>query len=189
MILMRHGESEFNVVYKKTRVDPGIRDPKLTENGRKQVAAAVPYLTDRPIERILTSPYTRALQTAAIVAERIGVTVHVDPRIGERAAFACDVGTIGSDLRIQWPELQLDHIEEQWWPTPIESEEELDERCLHFRRTQSQSETWRRTLVVSHWGFIRGLTGHTVDNAQLVEFDPLDSHPGGGAVVPMEFPC
>ena len=51
MILMRHGESEFNVVYKKTRVDPGIRDPKPTDAGRKQVADAVRYLMDRPIEQ------------------------------------------------------------------------------------------------------------------------------------------
>ena len=189
MILMRHGESEFNVVYKKTRVDPGIRDPKLTDAGRKQVTDAVRYLAGRPIERILTSPYTRALQTASIVAESLRVAVHVDPRIGERAAFACDIGTPGAELRNQWPNLHLDHIDEQWWPTPIESEEQLDQRCIHFRHTQSQSEDWQKTLVVSHWGFIRGLTGHTVDNAQLVEFDPFDTHPGGGAVVPMEFPC
>tara|TARA_B100000676_G_scaffold311318_1_gene380775 strand:+ start:1373 stop:1942 length:570 start_codon:yes stop_codon:yes gene_type:complete len=189
MILMRHGESEFNIIYKKTRIDPGIRDPKLTNAGRKQVGAALPYLADSPIERILTSPYTRALQTASIVAKTLGVTVHVDPRIGERAAFACDVGTPGSDLRAEWPDLNLDHIEEEWWPTPIESEAQLDQRCLSFREIQSHTDSWRKTLVVSHWGFIRGLTGHRVDNAQLVKFDPLSNHPGGGVVVPIEFPC
>ena len=31
MILIRHGESEFNVVFNKTRVDPGIPDPALTD--------------------------------------------------------------------------------------------------------------------------------------------------------------
>ncbi|MEC8198284.1 MAG: histidine phosphatase family protein, partial [Pseudomonadota bacterium] len=137
----------------------------------------------------LTSPYTRALQTASIVAESLRVAVHVDPCIGERAAFACDIGTPGAELRNQWPDLHLDHIDEQWWPTLIESEEQLDQRCICFRHRQTQSKNWHKTLVVSHWGFIRGLTGHTVDNAQLVEFDPFDKHPGGGAVVPMEFPC
>ena len=189
MILMRHGESEFNVVYKQTRTDPGIRDPKLTDLGRKQVSAALPYLSTCLIESILTSPYTRALQTASIVAKHLGIIVHIDPRIGERAAFACDVGTPGSELRNEWPNFNLDHIEEQWWPTPIESEEHLDQRCLQFRETQSHTDTWRKTLVVSHWGFIRGLTRHTVDNAQLVKFDPLEAHPGGGTVVPIEFPC
>ena len=189
MILMRHSESEFNVLYKQTRTDPGIRDPKLTDVGQKQVGAALSYLSTCLIERILTSPYTRALQTASIVAKTLGVAVHVDPCIGEPAAFACDVGTPGSDLRTEWPDLNLDHIEEQWWPTPIESEEHLEQRCLQFRETQSRTDTWGKTLVVSHWGFIRGLTRHTVDNAQLVKFDPLDTHPGGGTVVPIEFPC
>ena len=40
MIVMQHGESEFNVVYGVTRTDPGIRDPKLTARGRDQVVAA-----------------------------------------------------------------------------------------------------------------------------------------------------
>lgn len=189
MILLRHGESEFNVVYKKTRVDPGIRDPRLTELGHRQVSAAVPYLSDRRIERILTSPYTRALQTAHIVAEAIGVEVQVDPRIGERAAFVCDLGTPGPALREEWPRLQLDHLGESWWPTPIETEESLDARCQAFRDRHSREESWKATLVVSHWGFIRGLTGHTVGNAQLVELDPHSDHPGGGTVVPMDIPC
>ena len=73
MILMRHGESEFNVVYKRTRVDPGIRDPKLTPLGRHQVAEASAHLDGRRIARILTSPYTRAIETASIVAERIAI--------------------------------------------------------------------------------------------------------------------
>jgi len=108
MILLRHGESEFNVVYKKTRIDPGIRDPKLTDLGHRQVSEAVGYLKDRIIKRILTSPYTRAIQTASIVGEAIGVAVEVDPRIGERAAFICDLGTPGADLRRAWPGLDLD---------------------------------------------------------------------------------
>jgi hypothetical protein len=33
------------------------------------------------------------------------------------------------------------------------------------------------------------LTGHTVGNAQLVEFNPRGPHPGGGKVVPMDIPC
>ena len=39
MILIRHGQSEFNVVYGKTRVDPGIRDPRLTALGERQAQA------------------------------------------------------------------------------------------------------------------------------------------------------
>ena len=40
MILLRHGQSEFNVAFNATRVDPGIPDPRLTEEGRRQARAA-----------------------------------------------------------------------------------------------------------------------------------------------------
>lgn len=189
MILMRHGESEFNVVYKKTRVDPGIRDPKLTDLGQRQVEDATTYLSGRRIVRILTSPYTRAIETACIVADRIKAPIQINAYIGERAAFTCDIGTPRSELRRLWPLLDLDHVSETWWPTPVESEEALDIRCRAFRQNQTKTNDWQEVLVVSHWGFIRGLTGHAVGNAQLIEFNPHGGHPGGGKVVPMEIPC
>lgn len=189
MILMRHGESEFNVVYKKTRVDPGIRDPRLTDTGRRQVERAAEWLRDRGVQRIVTSPYTRALGSAAIVAERLGVPVTIDAAIGERAAFHCDIGSPVSDLRRDWPQFALDHIEEMWWPTLVETEEALDLRCRRFRDRVCALADWPGTLVVTHWGFIRALTGHTVDNAQLVAFDPTADHPGGGAVVGRDISC
>ena len=37
MILLRHGQSEFNAAFNATRVDPGIPDPRLTEEGKRQV--------------------------------------------------------------------------------------------------------------------------------------------------------
>ena len=37
MILLRHGQSEFNLHYTATRIDPGIEDPRLTPLGHAQV--------------------------------------------------------------------------------------------------------------------------------------------------------
>src|SRR5215469_13326906 len=68
MILLRHGQSEFNVAYNATRVDPGIPDPCLTEEGRRQALAAGTVLARHRVERLIASPYTRALETAEIVA-------------------------------------------------------------------------------------------------------------------------
>ena len=68
MILIRHGQSEFNVHFSRTGIDPGIVDPHLTATGREQVRQAAEAIqrAGRPIARVLTSPYTRALQTARL---------------------------------------------------------------------------------------------------------------------------
>jgi broad specificity phosphatase PhoE len=93
MILVRHGQSEFNVVFSVTRVDPGIRDPRLTPEGRRQAEVAADALAAHGIERLISSPYSRALETAEIVARRLDVAITVEPMVGERAAFACVVGS------------------------------------------------------------------------------------------------
>lgn len=181
MILLRHGQSEFNVVYSVTRKDPGIRDPRLTEEGRRQAAASAEALAGLGLKRILASPYTRALETATIIAETLGLPIAVDPVVGERAAFACDVGTPASDLARRWPAIALAHLAEQWWPTLEEHEHQLLERCARFRARALADAARQELLVVTHWGFIRGLTGQTVTNATWLRFDPAAPPPASAA--------
>lgn len=189
MILMRHGQSLFNVVYGATRKDPGFRDPGLTRDGRDQVAAAAKRLRGHTLRQIVASPYTRTLETAEIVASVLDLRIRVEPIIGERAAFMCDVGTPCSDLLSRWPHLDFDHIAESWWPALEESEESLDRRCRTYRQSLAENGDWAGTLVVTHWGVIRTLTGHRVENADLVRFDPTAAHPGGGTVVRADDQC
>ena len=172
MILVRHGQSEFNVVFSVTRRDPGIRDPRLTPEGRRQAAVAADALADQGIERLIASPYSRALETAEIVAGKLDVPIAVTALVGERAAFTCDVGTPRGGLKARWPHLALDHLEEEWWPTLEESEDGLSARCSAFRLHMTAQADWARVAVVSHWGFIRGLTGLTVQNGAVLRIDP-----------------
>jgi broad specificity phosphatase PhoE len=171
MILVRHGQSAWNAEFNRTRVDPDIRDPDLTEEGRAQAAQAAEVLAQAGVERLLASPYTRTLQTAAIIAERLRLPITVEPLVRERTAFSCDVGTERSRLAELWPELGFDHLEEIWWPTGIESETKLAKRCRLFHRSVRTMADWRRVAVVSHWGFIRGLTGIETKNGELVRFE------------------
>ena len=182
MILIRHGQSEFNVVYGVTRQDPGIIDPGLTELGRQQVAATARTLAGRGAHTLVASPYRRAIQTALIVGEALNLSVTIDPLIGERAAFTCDIGTPVSELTALWPELDFAHLPEMWWPDIEESEEALDLRGRSFRDRMRDNREWNGVVIVTHWGFIRTLTGHKVGNGTAVRFDPHSGHPGGGTV-------
>ena len=82
MILLRHGQSEFNLLFTQTKRDPGIVDPKLTPLGHEQAQAAAEALKGEKIRRIIASPYTRALETAAPIARALGLPVIVNPIVG-----------------------------------------------------------------------------------------------------------
>lgn len=183
MILVRHGQSEFNVVYSVTRRDPGIRDPALTELGRTQAAESAPILRGLGGHKVICSPYRRALQTATIIAKILDLAITVDPRVGERGAFTCDIGSPRSALAAAWPNLEFDHIAEIWWPEQDESEAALDSRGRAFRQSMCSQRDWQGSIVVTHWGFIRALTSHRVENCAILRFDPHSDHPGGGTVV------
>ena len=189
MILMRHGQSHFNVHFGRNRQDPGLRDPGLTDTGRAQASSAADHLRDKPVTEIIASPYTRALETAEIVAAALDMTLSVEPLVGEQAVFTCDIGTRRSDLTDRWPHLSLGHLEDEWWPPLEESERSLERRCRTFRTRMSQRTPWDGILVVTHYHVIRSLTGHPVQNATLVRFDPSAPHPGGGTVVRLPDTC
>ena len=56
MILLRHGQSEFNLRFTATKKDPGIPDPRLTELGHAQAEEAAEALADEGLQRIIASP-------------------------------------------------------------------------------------------------------------------------------------
>jgi len=174
MILIRHGQSEFNVHHERTGRDPGIPDPRLTPLGRRQVAESAAALKrhSHPIRRLLASPYTRALETAEIVARELDLPIEIELSVHEHAHYHCDIGTERSLLAERWPALSFDHLDEIWWPNLDETRDQVELRCQHFHRRAATLPDWRHVAVVSHWGFILQLTGHSAANAEIVPFDP-----------------
>jgi broad specificity phosphatase PhoE len=177
MILLRHGQSEFNLHFTATRRDPGIPDPKLTELGQQQAEAAAEALAGERIRRIICSPYTRALQTATPVARRLGIPILVTPTVRERYAFSCDIGSPRTALAQAWPDIDLSHIDEVWWPAIEEPDHQIEARAALFRGEMAALADWQDTLVVSHWGFILALTGQRAVNGEILRCDPTGPAP------------
>jgi len=177
MILLRHGQSEFNLHFGATRRDPGIIDPRLTDLGHSQAAEAARQLAGEGITRIITSPYTRTLQTVSPIAKALGLNVFINPVVRERYAFACDVGTPRTELEQAWPEHDFSTVEEVWWPPVEETAESIIGRAALFRAEMAALPDWSDTLVVSHWGFILSLTGKSVTNGQWLRCDPTEAAP------------
>jgi glucosyl-3-phosphoglycerate phosphatase len=177
MILLRHGQSEFNLYFSSTRRDPGIIDPRLTRLGHAQAADAVRRLAGERFTRIIASPYTRALQTAAPLARAFRTKVVVNPIVRERYAFTCDIGTPRTELERAWPEHDFATIGEVWWPPMEEPADSVVGRAALFRAEMAALPDWSDTLVVSHWGFILSMTGKSLTNGEWLRCDPNDGPP------------
>ncbi len=96
ILLVRHGESEWNAA----RRWQGQADPPLTGLGRVQAAHAARALG--AIDAIFTSDLQRALVTAQVIADALGLDEpSIDPRLRER-----DAG--------EWSGLTREEIHEQW---------------------------------------------------------------------------
>jgi broad specificity phosphatase PhoE len=177
MILLRHGQSEFNLLFTRTRVDPGIPDPKLTDEGWRQAREAGAALRGAGLRRIVCSPYRRALQTASGVNEALDLPIEVTPLVRERYGFVCDIGSPASALSADFPHLDFSAVDERWWPEAEEPEHGVVARAADFRALWAARQDWAHTLVISHWGFILGLTGESVPNGAWRRFDPTHAAP------------
>lgn len=177
MILLRHGQSEFNLHFTATRKDPGIIDARLTDLGHEQAEAAALALADQPISRIIVSPFTRTLQTAVPAARALRAPIIVNPLVRERCAFACDIGTPRTELGFAWPGIDFRHLEEVWWPPMPEPAADVIDRAGRFRAEMAVLPDWSETLVVTHWGFIMALTGLSVQNGTWMRYDPTQPAP------------
>ena len=150
LLLVRHGETDWN----RDRRFQGHADPPLNETGREQAHALAAELTSEGIELVYTSDLARAVETAEIVAARLGADVR-----SMRDLREIDVG--------EWQGLTWQEIEERYpdgarswrargygWETG-ETYEELGDRVVAALRRIASDHPEERVLVVGHGGTIR----------------------------------
>ena len=173
MMLIRHAQSVWNHHFSRTRVDPGIPDPSLTELGRQQATELIDKLAGLELSRLIASPYRRCLETASVVAEALGLPISVDPLVRERCFFSCDIGSDPEILANLCPTIDFTGLPAGWWGEPPESEAQVIERCHRFRRERADLLHRPDIAVITHWGFIRAFTGEEVENATVVHLDAV----------------
>jgi broad specificity phosphatase PhoE len=172
VLLLRHGQSYFNLHFNATRVDPGIEDPELTPLGLEQAAAAAAQLSARALTHIIISPYTRALQTAEPVLAIHKVPVAIMHEVREQAAYACDIGSPPGVLAGRFPHHDFSHLPVRWWHEGAETAEQTGARADAFRTLMADRGDSTTTLLVSHWAFILALTGISLANGEILEYEP-----------------
>lgn len=142
LYFVRHGQSETNA----SGHIAGSTDTPLTKLGRKQAKKAGKAAKKLNIDLIVSSPLSRALETAQIIAKQIGYPldqIHTNKLLMEQ-----DYGSLEGQL---WkPDFDLDGFSD------IETEDSLVERA-HLALKWIKSFQAEHVLVVSHGAIGRAL--------------------------------
>ena len=167
--LVRHGETEFN----RERRAQGLLDSPLTDLGIEQARRMAELLADLvAIDpgpwRIVASPLGRTRQTAAIIAERLGLPIAYDDRLREHSMGEFD-GMLVSEILPRLPPDVPRHERHHHAPG-AESYEEISARIASFMAGIGADD---RVILVSHGHagrIIRGLHGG-LDREQTLSLD------------------
>ncbi|SRR5579885_228290 len=161
-ILVRHGESVGNREQKFTtsHLSP------LTELGRTQALTAARWIAERfKPELVVVSPYLRARQTGAIIAELFGLGIEVEDDLRER-----HMGILAGQ---PYPNIATDPTFDRsrfwlWRPAGGENFEEVRARAGRVLDRLAQTHRGRELVVVSHGGVMAALWAHAIGGWQQV---------------------
>lgn len=160
--LVRHGQTDWNA----ERRLQGATDIPLNDVGRGQARDAVAVLAPYEWDAVVSSPLSRAAETADLIAEGLGLTVaRRVPELAERSFGPAEGMQAG-------PELEALRIPGGF--RGAESEDEAATRGLGALEALAEEFRGRRLLVVTHGTLLRvslsraiGRTLTSVDNAVL----------------------
>jgi broad specificity phosphatase PhoE len=153
----RHGESEANVqqIYSN-----GLGVHGLTEVGRQQAAELAEHLRGIPFAALYCSPVLRAVETAAIVAQELGLTYQIEDGLREYDVGVLEGRTYDQETdRIYW-EVTRQWMVEMNWEARIEGGESCNDIAARFmpfiRRLEDQyAQADVNVLLISHGGTLR----------------------------------
>jgi len=154
LVLIRHGESEGN----RDRIFTHTPEVPLTDAGHAQVRAAAEWVAARyrPVA-VVSSPFLRARQTAAILAERLALAVRVEEELREQSfgelagqPYAALRDSSDYDLARYW----------LWRPPGGETLLEVAARAGAALDRVAAGAAGNDVVVVSHGGVMMALWRH-----------------------------
>jgi broad specificity phosphatase PhoE/ribonuclease HI len=145
-MLLRHGETPLSVDKRFS----GRTDIALTERGEAQAAAAAKRLADAGIEALVSSPLRRTQQTAAAVAEVLGLDVELDDGFAETDFGEWEGSSFRELSSTAADKLQAWLDDPRVAPPGGESMVSTDARVAAARDRVLSSHPGKTVLIVSH---------------------------------------
>jgi broad specificity phosphatase PhoE len=157
LLLARHGETDWN----RDGRWQGQTDTPLNERGREQAHALAAGVGGNGITAVYASDLARARETGAIVADRLRVPLHTDPRLRE-LHFGGWEGLTTAEIEERYPD------EVARWRADDgsnafaggETYVQMSERVVAALMDIAAIHPSEDVLVVFHGGPIRGLLAH-----------------------------
>jgi broad specificity phosphatase PhoE len=141
--LFRHGQTDWNIDLRLQ----GTADIPMNEFGFAQVRTASEKLAQIEWDVLLTSPLTRAKQTASLVAEKLGIQEAVESSLLIERSFGIGEGKTYAEWQSHYS--QLDEI------PGAESQASVRERSQQLLEFIAGEFAGARVLAVSHGALIR----------------------------------
>jgi probable phosphoglycerate mutase len=158
LLLIRHA---LPVRIDEGAVD-GPADPELSEHGIVQAHALAEWLAAEQLDAIWSSPMRRARETAAPLAERLGLGVTVDDGLAEYDKDA------GSYIPIE----ELKAANDPRWNQLPERPEEFAAEVVEAVERIVAAHPRQRVAVVCHGGVVNAYAGHVLGIADPLFFLP-----------------
>ncbi|MFL5870794.1 MAG: histidine phosphatase family protein [Solirubrobacterales bacterium] len=156
LICVRHGESPSNASPDRLAL-PEPEGDRLTERGLAQARDAAEAVAAMGGRRLLSSPMRRATETAAVISERTGIQVEVNPLIHELREFEgyTDLGLDEQRAR-RWSERMTAHADDpHYGPEGAESFAEVVSRVRQFKAEVEAMNEAGPVIAVTHGIFLR----------------------------------
>ena len=171
---IRHGQSEFNAAF-QGEVDPLIFDAPLTKLGFTQAAEARQNIAELNITRVITSPLTRAIQTARTIFDGIS-PIEVRHGHHELLKYSGDVGRSPTELAVDFPDLSFVGLPHRWWhahdtdvAVPCEPMELFQARIEGFVEGLSEIGD-EKIAIVGHGNAFQEVIGFMLNNCQIHQY-------------------
>lgn len=163
LYLIRHGETDWN----HARKMQGQMDIPLNENGIRLAEATAEGMKDIPLERIFSSPLSRAKKTAELIEHGRGIPVELNDNLKE-IAFGLGEGSDINEAKSN-PEAPMHNFfvhPELFQPAEGgETFEEVQKRAMDFLRevVLSLEGTVENVAIVAHAVVIRSIMVAVMD--------------------------
>lgn len=163
VFLVRHGEADYDRLSAFAPVYHGGRRDfaPLTDLGIRQAEGAAELLRDDRPEVVVASPYARTLQTAALIAARLGCELRVEPALHDWLPVRDGAASVTGEIVRQkieeyeaWSRSGLLPSDRTW-----ETDEDMAARV---REAVSRHVTPGPLVVVTHEAVIKSATGADV---------------------------